>query len=438
MFTTQKRRMKRSLYQKLLIWKQEKNRKPLIIRGARQVGKTWLMKEFGQNNYAQTAYINFEKSNRLNAVFENDFDIPQIITAIEIETGLKINAANTLLIFDEIQESERALTSLKYFYENAPQYHLVCASSLLGVSLHKNRSFPVGKVAFLDLYPLSFNEFLLATNNLALNDLLETKDWTLTTAFKTKFIELMRVYYFVGGMPEAVYSFVNENDFSKVREIQLRLLDAYEQDFSKHAPNELVPRIRMLWKSLPAQFAKENKKFVYGLIKQGARAKEFELAIAWLIDAGLLYKVSCVLKPSIPLIAYQDNNAFKLFILDVGLLSAMGFIEPSTLLNGLSIFQEFKGALTEQYVLQQFKCNKMVSIYYWASEKSSAEIDFLIQFQDQLIPIEVKASENLQAKSLKSFHKQFNPKISIRTSLSDFRKDDWLLNIPLYAIGNYF
>ncbi len=430
--------MKRILYNKLLEWKREANRKPLIIRGARQVGKTWLMKEFGAKSYSQTAYINFEKSNRLSAVFENEFDIPRIITAIEIETGLKIKPETTLIIFDEIQESERALTSLKYFHENAPQYHIICAGSLLGVALHKNRSFPVGKVAFLDLHPLNFSEFLLATNHVALYDLLNSKDWNLITVFKEKFIDCLRNYFFVGGMPEAVDAFANDNDYTKVREIQQRLLDGYEQDFSKHAPNELVPRIRMIWKSIPAQLAKENKKFIYGLIKQGARAKEFELAIEWLIDAGLLHKVSSALKPAIPLIAYQDNSAFKLFILDIGLLSAMGFLEAKTLLNGNVIFQEFKGALTEQYILQEFKCINSLNIFYWTSPKSSAEIDFLLQYKDQIIPVEVKAAENLQAKSLKSFQQQFNAPLCIRTSLSDYRLDNWLMNIPLYAIEQFF
>lgn len=428
--------MKRILWNKLVQWKAEKGRKPLIIRGARQVGKTWLMKEFGRQAFTQVAYLNFEQSKNLKNVFDAGFDIPRLITAIEIETNLKITAENTLIIFDEIQESEGALTSLKYFYENAPQYYIMAAGSLLGVSLHQQRSFPVGKVAFVDLYPLSFSEFLLALNKENLYNLLQSKDWSLITSFKTKLIEILKHYYFVGGMPEAVNSFAQENDFNKVRQIQERLLSAYEQDFSKHAPYEIVPRIRMVWKSIPAQLAKENKKFIYGLLKQGARAKEFELAIAWLCDAGLVQKIQRVSKPAIPLVAYQDNSDFKLYLFDVGLLCAMGSIDPRTLITGDELFMEFKGAMTEQYVLQQLICNESLSVYYWASEKSKAEIDFLIQNKNEIIPIEVKAAENLKAKSLKSFYEQFKPLTSIRTSLSDYRKEEWLMNIPLYAISN--
>lgn len=426
--------MKRLLWNKLAIWKEEKDRKPLIIRGARQVGKTWLMKEFGKKSFEQVAYLNFEQSINLSKVFEAGFDIPRLINAIEIETNLKINPENTLIIFDEIQASEGALTSLKYFYESAPQYYVMAAGSLLGVSLHKQRSFPVGKVSFVDLYPLSFSEFLLALNKNALHNLLLSKDWPLITSFKTSLIEMLKQYYFVGGMPEAVDAFAKGNDFTKVREIQQRLLDAYEQDFSKHAPYEIVPRIRMVWQSIPAQLAKENKKFIYGVLKQGARAKEFELAIAWLCDAGLIQKIQRVSKPAIPLIAYQDNADFKLYLLDVGLLTAMGSIEPKTLINGDELFAEFKGAMTEQYVLQQLISTQALSVYYWASEKSKAEIDFLIQYKNEVIPIEVKAAENLKAKSLKSFQDQFNPTTAIRTSLSDFRKEAWLVNIPLYAV----
>ena len=359
--------MKRFLCDKLVKWKDEKDRKPLIIRGARQVGKTWLMKEFGKNAFSSVAYLNFEQSKNLKNVFEAGFDIPRLITAIEIETNQKINPQNTLIIFDEIQESEGALTSLKYFYENAPEYYIMAAGSLLGVSLHKQRSFPVGKVAFVDLYPLSFGEFLLALNKESLYNLLQSKDWSLITSFKSTFIEMLKHYYFVGGMPESVKSFAQENDFNQVRQIQERLLAAYEQDFSKHAPYDIVPRIRMVWKSIPAQLAKENKKFIYGLIKQGARAKEFELAIAWLCDAGLVQKIQRVSKPAIPLIAYQDNSDFKLYLFDVGLLCAMGSIDQKTLIDGDELFKEFKGAMTEQYVLQQLICNDTLSVYYWSS-----------------------------------------------------------------------
>lgn len=430
--------MERFQFEKLITWKKSNGRKPLIIRGARQVGKTWLMKQFGEREYTATAYINFESSKTLQNLFADDFDIKRIITAIQIETGVQINPENTLIIFDEIQECEGAITSLKYFFENAPQYHILAAGSLLGVALHQHTSFPVGKVDFLDLHPLSFGEFLLAIDKKPLYDLLLSRDWTLITSFKTKFIELLRQYYYIGGMPEAVFSFVNETDFKKVRDIQTRILSAYEQDFSKHAPHDIVPRIRMIWQSIPSQLARENKKFIYGVLKQGARAKEFEMAMAWLIDSGLIYKVNRASKPALPLIAYMDISAFKIYILDVGLLGAMGNIDIKTLIEGNAIFQEFKGAMTEQYVLQQLKSCGNLSIYYWSTEKSSAEIDFMVQHEENVIPIEVKAEENLQAKSLKSFYQQYKPAVSIRTSMSDYRTDEWLTNLPLYAIENYW
>lgn len=430
--------MERFQYRKLIEWKRSNVRKPLIIRGARQVGKTWLMKQFGAHEYSVTAYINFESSKALKNLFSDDFDIKRIIRAIEIETGVQVNPENTLIIFDEIQECEGAITSLKYFFENAPQYHILAAGSLLGVALHKHTSFPVGKVDFLDLCPLSFGEFLLASNKKSLYDLLESQDWTLITSFKLKFIESLRQYYYIGGMPEAVFSFVNESDFKKVREIQNRILSAYEQDFSKHAPYEIVPRIRMIWHSIPSQLAKENRKFIYGMLKKGARAKDFEMALTWLIDAGLIYKINRVSKPAMPLIAYMDISAFKIYLLDVGLLGAMGNIDIKTLLEGNSIFQEFKGAITEQYALQQLKNFENLSVCYWSNEKSSSEIDFMVQYEGNVIPVEVKSEENLQAKSLKSFQQQFKPAISIRTSMSDFRIDDWLNNLPLYAFGNYW
>lgn len=430
--------MERFQLRQLSDWKKLKVRKPLIIRGARQVGKTWLMKEFGQSEYSRVAYINFESSKSLKNLFADDFDIQRIITAIQIETGMQINPENTLIVFDEIQECEGAITSLKYFFENAPQYHIIAAGSLLGVSLHQRVSFPVGKVDFLNLYPLNFGEFLLALDKKPLHDLLMSGDWPLITSFKTKYIELLRQYYFVGGMPEAVKSLSDENNFLVVRGIQNRILDAYEQDFSKHAPYEIVPRVRMIWQSISSQLSRENKKFIYGALKHGARAKEYELAMAWLINSGLIYKVNRASKPYLPLIAYMDVNAFKLYLLDIGLLGAMGNIDIKTLVDGNIIFSEFKGAMAEQYVLQQLKSHEELAVHYWSTEKSTAEIDFLVQYAGNVIPVEVKAEENLQAKSLKSFQKQYKSPISIRTSMSDYRKDDWLTNIPLYAIENYW
>ncbi|MCX6244316.1 MAG: ATP-binding protein [Bacteroidetes bacterium] len=429
--------MERFALAELKKWKRSKRRKPLIIQGARQVGKTWLMKEFGKREYKQVAYINFESSIFLKSLFRDDFDINRLITALQIETGITIKADSTLLILDEIQEAERGITSLKYFYENAPEYHIIAAGSFLGITLHQQTSFPVGKVDFLTLYPMSFGEFLLASGQKSLFELLQSNDWPMITGFKSKLMDHLRHYYFVGGMPEAVNSFINENDFDLVRTIQKNILSAYEHDFSKHAPQEIVPRIKMLWQSIPSQLSKENKKFIYGMVKQGGRAKEFELALTWLTDCGLVHKIHRISKPSIPLISYLDLTAFKLFVLDVGLLSAMGDLTKQTLLMGNSIFNEFKGALTEQYVLQHLKSLKDVQIFYWSSDTATAEVDFVIQWNGKIIPIEVKAEENLQAKSLKSFHQKFSPPISIRTSMADYRKESWLTNVPLYAFDSF-
>lgn len=419
----------------LLNWKNSKARKPLIIRGARQVGKTWLMKEFGKTHYEKVAYINFDNNERMENLFNGNLDIERIITALQIETGVKIGAQNTLIIFDEVQEVPRALTSLKYFCENVPEYHIIAAGSLLGVALHPGTSFPVGKVEFLDLYPLNFLEFLSAMGNEELAELLKSKDFSLITSFKGKYIDLLKQYYYIGGMPAVVASFIEDSDYAKARQLQKEILMAYEQDFSKHAPNEAVPRIRMLWSSTPAQLAKENRKFVYGLIRQGARAREYELAMTWLIDCGLIYKVSRVTKPDMPLMAYQDFNAFKLYILDVGLLGAMSDLDLKSLLEGNNLFEEFKGALTEQYVLQQLIASREVTPYYWSAEKASAEIDFIFQSDMNIVPLEVKAAENLQTKSLKSFCQKYHPKYAIRTSMSDYRQEEWLTNVPLYAIN---
>lgn len=427
--------MKRTAFEDLVKWKTTVNRKPLIIRGARQVGKTWLMKSFGELEFVNYAYVNFESNKALQGIFSADFNIERILLALQIETGIAIDAANTLIILDEIQEAPGALTSLKYFYENAPQYHIVCAGSLLGVALSGHTSFPVGKVEFLDLYPLTFYEFLSAAGQQPLRDLLQLKDWELIKSFKAKYVELLKQYYYIGGMPEAVLSFVTNQDFKEVRAIQARILLSYEQDFSKHAPNEIVPRIRMLWNAMPAQLARENKKFLYGVIKHGARAKDYEMAMSWLIDCGLLHKVSRVAKPGIPLNAYQDFSAFKLFLVDVGLLGAMAGMDVKTLLEGNALFEEFKGALTEQFVQQQLAGIKEVEVYYWSAENATAEVDFLLQYEGQVIPVEVKAEENLKAKSLKVFVEKYRPAKAIRTSMSDFRVEEWLVNLPLYAIA---
>ncbi len=426
--------MRRTKLAELIAWKDSSSRKPLIIRGARQVGKTWLMKEFGRTQYSQTVYLNFEQNKRLKSLFTDDFDIKRIILALQAESGLTINPENTLLIFDEIQEIPEALTALKYFQEDAPEYHMISAGSLLGVALHSDISFPVGKVIFMDLYPLSFPEFLEAIEETKLIELLQTGDWKLLTTFKPKYIDRLRQYFFVGGMPEAVLKFSQNGNYNEVRDIQNQILNAYEHDFSKHTPKEIVPRIRMVWNSVPAQLAKENRKFIYGIIREGSRAKDYEIALSWLIDCGLVHKICRVSKPAIPLKAYEDRSSFKLFLSDIGLLSAMGDIDPRTLLEGNRIFSEFKGALTEQYVLQQLiSCDEYV-IFYWSAERSTAEVDFILQTEGKIIPLEVKAEENLQAKSLKVYVEKFSPEMSVRTSMSDYRKQDWLINLPLYAI----
>ena len=427
--------MKRNELTHLENWAQSKDRKPLIIRGARQTGKTWLMKELGRRDYKQVAYINFESTTTLKSLFTGNFDIKQIILALEIETKVTIEADSTLIIFDEIQEAPGALTSLKYFQENAPEYHVIAAGSLLGVALNQNISFPVGKVDFLDLYPLTFVEFLEALNEQPLVDLLKKRDWLLITQFKSRYIERLKQYYYIGGMPEAVYAFSQHTNFEEVRAIQRRILIAYEQDFSKHAPIQIVPRIRMLWNSIPAQLAKENRKFIYGLIRHGARAKDYELAMSWLIDCGLIHKVNNVAKPAIPLKAYEDVSAFKLYLADVGLLSAMAELDVHSLLTGNDLFEEFKGALTEQYVFQQLITLKDVSTYYWSPENVRAEIDFLLQIKGKVIPLEVKAAENLHAKSLRVYYQKYEPKAALRTSLSDYRQEEWMTNWPLYAIS---
>lgn len=426
--------MRRDAMQQLYDWKEKTTRKPLIVRGARQVGKTWLMKEFASSAYRQFAYINFEDNEVMKDVFQKDFDVERILMAIQLVTGIVVDT-ETLIIFDEIQEAPRGLTALKYFQEKAPQYHVVAAGSLLGIAMHSNDSFPVGKVDFMDLYPLSFSEFLEAVGQEAFARLLAKKDWGLIAAFRSKLIDLLKQYYYVGGMPEVVNAFINHKDYAEVRQLQQTILDSYDRDFSKHAPIAEVPRIRMIWRSVPAQLAKENKKFIYGVVKEGARAKDFELAIEWLIDAGLIYKVSRVKKAGIPLSAYEDFSAFKLFLLDTGLMGAMSGLPPQALLEGNVLFSDYKGAITEQYVLQQLKSVKGLSIYYWSSDTSRGELDFLLQKDVSVIPVEVKAEENLQSKSLRFCVEKNAGLHGVRFSMSDYRKQEWMINYPLYSVG---
>lgn len=418
----------------LIAWKNSPNHMPLIIKGARQVGKTWLMQEFGKTQYEKVAYISFDSNPRLDTLFRKDFNIKRLIDGLNIEVGFNITPKNTLIIFDEIQENPLALTSLKYFCENAPEYDIVAAGSLLGVAHHKGTGFPVGKVEYLNLYPLSFKEFLLAMNENQILGIIDKNDFEMQKVFKERIIDLLRRYCYVGGMPKAVLSFSQEQDYNLVRKIQRNILSDYESDFSKHIPPEQVERTRLLWNAIPSQLVKENKKCMYGKIKQGARAKDFEIALNWLIDSGLVHKVSRVTEPNMPLKAYEDVSAYKLFLLDVGLLGAMTDLDSRSLLENDKLFNDYNGAVTEQYVLQEFKTIGDLPVFYWASNR--AELDFLIQYQNNIIPVEAKATINLQAKSLKSFRQKYEPKISIRTSLADYEGNTGLFNIPLYDIEN--
>lgn len=424
--------MKRTLISDLERWKNNPKRKPLIVQGARQVGKTWIMKEFAKSSFKNVVYINFESSVRLQSIFTDDFDIPRIISIFEIETGVKISPNDTVLILDEIQEAKKGLTALKYFNENAPEYYVMAAGSLLGVSLQKNTTFPVGKVDFLNLFPLSFEEFLLNADEDVLVQALNEQKWSVISPFHEKLIQYLRIYYFVGGMPEAVQTYFETNNFEQVRTVQNNILTGYENDFAKYAPNDIVPKIRMVWQSILSQLSKENKKFIYGQIKKGARAKEFEAAINWLTNAGMLLKSSKVEKPRIPLKAYTDFDVFKLYLLDVGLLNAMANVHEQILLNKNQILVEFKGALTEQFVAQELVVK--YDLHYWTANNATAELDFIIQKNQELIPIEVKAEENLKAKSLKVFEDKFKTNSATRISMSQYRKESWLENKPLYTV----
>ena len=415
-------------------WKHKKNRKPLIIEGARQVGKTWIMKEFGRQEYQNIVYINFDSNARVAELFSADLNTQRILRGIEIYVGKKIDPENTLIIFDEVQEVPKALSSLKYFCEDAPEYHIVCAGSLLGIALHDGTSFPVGKVEFLKLHPLSYKEFLMATGKELYAELIDQKDYQMIASFKQIYVDALKEYYYVGGMPEAVVSYSEEQDFAEIRNIQNRILAAYEQDFSKHAPANIVPKIRMVWNSIPSQLAKENRKFLYGLIREGARAKEYETAIMWLSDCGLVHKVSRITTPHLPLKAYEDLKAFKLFLVDVGLLGALAGLNQKILLDGNDLFVEFKGALTEQYVLQQLVTNPDLGVYYYTNDRGSCEIDFLIDDGEKIIPLEVKAEINLRAKSLKSYRDKYTPEVSVRASMADYKEHDGLVDLPLYVI----
>ena len=432
--------MQRNFIKKLAGWKIKENRKPLIIWGARQVGKTWLMQEFGRLYFENTLYISFYNNQKDAQVFEADYDVKRILKTLEIQHHTKINPQKTLIIFDEIQAAPKVTESLKYFCEDAPEYAVVAAGSLLGVSIHEGLSFPVGKVDEFRLFPMSFSEYLMALGENDLAELLEKKEPSnpLISDLSETFIPHLKNYFFVGGMPEAVKTFAQTGDYDKVRDVQNAILSQYEGDFGKHVKSQELPRIRMVWHSLPMQLAKENKKFFFGQIKQGARMKDFEIAIQWLSDAGLVHKVHKVSKPAVPLKAYISFTDFKLYLNDIGLLCALSELDKDSIVNGNEIFVEFKGALTEQYVLQELLATTDYKPYYFSGEKSTYEMDFLIQKGKNVIPLEVKAEQNLKAKSLKVFCEKFTPAVAVRTSMAKYCEQKMaqtnLINIPLWAI----
>lgn len=429
--------MYRNKIEDLLKWKDSPRRKPLIMRGARQVGKTWLLREFGREHYRQTVYVNFEEVSELRGIFEQDFDVKRILEMLQLYARMVIGT-DTLIILDEIQAAPRGLTALKYFCENAPQYHIVAAGSLLGMGIHSGISFPVGKVNFIDLHPMTFHEFLLAIGEQPLAEALARCDWPAVDIFSERLTHYLKTYYFTGGMPEAVATFVQTKDYVQVRQVQSEIIRDYENDFSKHVPPTLISRLFMVWQSIPSQLDKENKKFIYGIIREGARAKDFELAIQWLVECGLLVPCRRVKEPRIPLIAYQELSVFKLFLLDVGLLAAMAGLDQHTLLRGNSLFTEFKGALTEQYVMQQLHAHEFDYVGYWTNDRSTAEVDFLVQTRGTVIPVEVKAEDNVRAKSFRLFCEKFNPAQAVRISMRPYKNEEWMENIPLYAVEAFF
>ncbi|WP_278927260.1 ATP-binding protein [Leyella stercorea] len=425
--------MERSIYSSLKKWKESPTRKPLILQGARQVGKTYILKEFGAREYSEVVYINCDDNNDMQNMFV-DYDIDRIIRSMSAISGVSIKPSTTLLILDEIQEVERGLASLKYFCEKAPEYHVAVAGSLLGITLHEGTSFPVGKVDMLYMYPMDFEEFLLAMGKEQLVELLRNNSWAALTPLRGMLTELLRQYYFVGGMPEAVKTYVERGDIWEVRSIHSKIIDAYRNDMSKHVPKQQVQRINMVWNSIPSQLARDNKKFIYGALRKGARANDFEIAIQWLVDSGLVHKVHRISKPVVPLKFYEDMASFKLFLLDCGLLGALSETPPEQILIGDNVFEEYKGAFTENYVLQQLKSLPRTFVYYYSNDNSTLEIDFVVQHEAHVIPIEVKAEENLRAKSLRQFVTDNAGLHGVRFSMSDYREQDWLTNVPLWAV----
>ena len=425
--------MKRDLYQQLLRWKDSPSRKPLVLQGARQVGKTFLIKEFGTNEFEQMILLNCDKDPRIGRIFEADFRVERILSDIEILTGQQIIPGKTLIFLDEVGEAPRALAAMKYFQEDAPQYHIIAAGSLLGLTIHQGISYPVGKTDEMYLYPLTFPEFVRAKQGNALYDRLTEGPLEDLSGLSSLLKELLREYYFTGGMPEVVREYLNKRPYAELRNIQKRILADYALDISKHAAPSILGRIHQVWNTIPQQLVKRNSKFLYGDIQKGARAKDFELAIEWLLSAGIIYKIPRVRKPGIPLKYYEDFSAFKLYLLDHGLMGAMVDAPVSGILLSENIFEEYDGTFTEQYVLEQLIASLSVGLYFYDRENSRLELDFLTQGETALIPIEVKAEENLKSKSLKTFYESFPQSTPVRISLSDYRKQDWLTNLPLYA-----
>lgn len=428
--------MERFLMDDLVGWKNSVRRKPLVLNGARQVGKTWLLMEFGARHFESVAYVNLDNNLGLASQFDVGYDLPRILLMIQAESGQRVIPGKTLVVLDEVQECPKALTSLKYFCENAPELAVAAAGSLLGITFHEGTGYPVGKVDMLDLHPLSFREFLDATGNPMLREVVDSGDKQLLGSLAAKFRELLKQYYFVGGMPEAVATFVESADLFAVRAVQEGVLFGYERDISKHLGAAGAERALSAWRSLPAHLGQENKKFVFGHIGEGARARDYRSAITWLTQAGIATRVPRVSKPGVPLSAYADESAFKLFSLDVGLLCALSRLDASSIVDGNALFTEFRGALTEQYVCQQLVSDCNLSPCYWSAENSRGEVDFLVQRGGRVYPIEVKAEENLRSKSLRAFSGRYPGTVPRRFSLSGFCDQGWMRNVPLYAIGN--
>ena len=430
--------MKRKLYNQLVEWKNSPSRKPLVLEGARQVGKTWLMKEFGKNEYDNMVYVNCANNDFAQNLFLHDLVPQRIIRDIVANSGQRIVPGRTLIVFDEIQDAPNAITSLKYFCEDAPEQHVMAAGSLLGVVHHPNESYPVGKVNTLKLFPMTFEEFVWANGNEPLTEILNHCDWESMAVLAPKLEDLLRQYYYVGGMPEVVLDWVTSEDVLNVREIQKRIIMSYANDISKHAGSE-AERIRMVWNSIPAQLARENKKFVYGAVKKGSTARVFEIAIQWLVDAGLVYKRHRCKSPEMPLKFYEDFDSFNLYLLDVGLLGALSETPAGQMIVSNDVFKEYKGAFSENYVLQQLVTEVPV-IYYYSKENSQVEVDFLIQKGGRVIPVEVKAEDNVKSKSLKQFvtidHANKGLK-GLRCSMKPYVDQGWMENIPLYGVLGY-